>query len=397
MNFRTDQTGDGVAAAAVPRPAPRLAGILMRGGNNFDLIRLVAAMTVIFGHSFYVFPTGGFQEPVTMLVKRNFSGTLAVGVFFFISGMLISQSFQRSNAPLRFVTMRAARIYPGAIVCLFLTVFGVGALVTSLPVGQYLTSAETLCYLRDNWSFFARGALCQSLPGVFGSNHFPTAVNGSLWTLQSEIVCYIYVLVLGCLTCLRSPARILITLAAILALHAVAPHWVPYFSDDHYTDTLKVGLFFMAGVAAFAVRDWLVIRLRYFLPLAVGAALLQGTAVQEYALYTALFYGVLVAAAAPRLRRLVLPGDYSFGVYIYGWPIQQSVQHFWPELTSYPSNLICIPVALLAGYLSWTLVEHPALRGAESLVKGGQKRFDSLLSKTASLPFSPLRKPPREK
>jgi peptidoglycan/LPS O-acetylase OafA/YrhL len=381
-----------VRAAAEPR---RLADILVRGGNNFDLIRLLAAMAVIFGHSFYLFPTGGFAEPVTLLVRRNFSGTLAVGTFFFISGMLISQSFYRSNAPFRFAIMRAARIYPGAIVCLFITVYGIGLLVTTLPLGEYLASSETICYLRDNWSFFARWPLCGTLPRVFTANHFPAAVNGSLWTLQPEIICYLCVLVLGCFACLRSPARILATLFAILALHAVAPAWVPYFSDDHYTDTLKVGLFFMAGVAAFALRDRLVIRLRYAILMAVVAAVFQGTTVQEYALYTALFYGVLLAAASPRLRRLVLPRDYSFGVYIYGWPIQQTVQHFLPELTSYPSNLICIPLAVFAGYLSWTFIEHPALGRAESLVKGGQMLFDSLLDKIANLP--PIGKPPQEK
>lgn len=67
-----------------------LADILPRDKNAFDLVRLFAAVAVIFGHSFYIFPTGGYSEPVTQLIQKNYSGTLAVGVFFFLSGILVT-------------------------------------------------------------------------------------------------------------------------------------------------------------------------------------------------------------------------------------------------------------------------------------------------------------------
>lgn len=366
--------------------SPRLTDILARGRNNFDLIRLVAALAVIFGHSFYLFPTGGFREPVTILINRNFAGTLAVGVFFFISGMLICQSFQRSDAPFRFAIMRVARIYPGAIVCLLVTVYVIGAIATKLPLGEYLLSAEAACYVRDNWSFFAPNAVCHTLPGVFSTNRLGPYPNGSLWTLQPEIICYAYVLVFGCLRCLKSPARICLVLLGLLLLHVIAPAWVPYFSDSVYSDKLKVGLFFMAGVGAFALQEFLPIRIRYAFLLSALAATLQNTSVEEYALYAALFYWILVAATSPSLQRVKLPGDYSFGVYIYGFPVQQIVNQFMPELTSYPSNLLCLPIALAAGYLSWNLVERPALERAQMLVEGKRARFDSFLRKSALLP-----------
>lgn len=374
---------------------PRLKDVLARGGNNFDLIRLLAALIVIFGHSFYLFPTGGFREPVSLLVQRNLSSTLAVGVFFFISGMFICQSLHRSGSPLRFVVMRIARIYPGAIVSILMTAYVIGAFATVLPVGRYLLDPQTTCYVHDNWRLFTQGA-CTTLPGVFVANHLGPGPNGSLWTLPPEIVCYLYVLLLGSSGCLRSPQRIFATLIGILILHAVSPAWVPYFSADHYTDGLKVGLFFMAGAAAFALRDRLIIRLRYAVPMVLLAAALQGTAVQEYALYIALFYCVLVAAASPAVRRLALPGDYSFGVYIYGFPIQQTVQHFLPGLTSYPSNLICLPAALVAGYLSWTFIELPALQKAQSLADGAQGLARWLAPKRPTSAIISARQPGRE-
>jgi len=341
-----------------------LADILHREKNAFDLVRIIAAVAVIFGHSFYLFPTGGYAEPVTQLVQRNFTGTLAVGAFFFLSGILVTQSFVRNVDPARFVLMRASRIYPGAIVCIFVISFVIGPIVTTIPVRDYFGSREVYCYLASNISLLSvvRSAMgCGTLPGVFPDNRIPFATNGSLWTLSPEIICYLYVLAFGALGLLKTRLRLLVTLVALLAVHFVAPHAVLYFSEEKYSDTLKVGMFFMAGVFAYAVRDILVIRGLYALPLVAIAAILQGTLIQEYALYLALFYCLLVLAASKTARRVKLPGDYSFGVYIYGWPIQQMVAHFFPSMTSYPSNLVSIPAALLAGYLSWTFIERPAL------------------------------------
>jgi peptidoglycan/LPS O-acetylase OafA/YrhL len=187
-----------------------------------------------------------------------------------------------------------------------------------------------------------------------------------LWTLTPEIVCYLYVLAFGVLGVAKTRFRILATLAAILLVHSIAPSAV-LSSRTLNSDILKVGLFFLAGVFAYSVRDILPINTLYALPLIIAAAFLQGTLVQEYVLYLALFYSVLIVSALQSFVGYELPGDYSYGVYIYGWPIQQTIAHFFPNLTSYPSNPVSIPAALLAGYLSWTFVEKPALSFARSL------------------------------
>lgn len=344
-----------------------LADILPRDKNGFDLVRLVAAIAVIFGHSFHIFPTGGYSEPVTQLIQKNYTGTLAVGVFFFLSGILVTQSFALNASPARFLLMRAFRIYPGAIVCLAIISFVIGPVVTTLPVMDYFASRQVYCYFADHVSLLSIFPIqCWGLPGVFTENRIPSAPNGSLWTLTPEIICYVYVLAFGMLGFIKTRIKILATLVAILVVHSVAPRAVLYFSDVEYSDILKVGLFFMAGVFAYSIRDILPIKTLYALPLVVAATVLQGTFVQEYALYLALFYSVLVISASRPIRRVKLPGDYSYGVYIYGWPIQQTVAHFFPTLTSYPSNLITIPSALFAGYLSWKFVEEPALLFARS-------------------------------
>lgn len=261
--------------------------------------------------------------------------------------------------------MRALRIYPGAIFCLLVTTLVLGPIVTSLAPSAYLTSSSTYCYIRDNWSFTDLlqlwSPICTTLPGLFEKNRYAGAVNGSLWTLWPEVACYSYVMVLGILGCLKSRMRIVLTIAAILVIHACFPKLIPFFYDDHYTDKLKVAMFFLAGVLAYAFREAITLRWTYCLVLIIAAAFLQKTDVQEYSLYIALFYLVVISGSSQRLRSVRFHGDFSYGMYLYGWPIQQTVAQFFPDMTSYPSNIICIPAALGCAYVSWKLIERPAI------------------------------------
>jgi peptidoglycan/LPS O-acetylase OafA/YrhL len=369
----------------------RLAEIFDRDRNNFDLIRLFAALTVIFGHSFYLFPTGGYAEPVTQLVARNFSGTLAVGIFFFISGMLIPESFVHSRSLPRYVLARIGRIYPGTTACFLLTVFVVGPAVTTLPIQEYFASPAPYKFLRDNWSFTRliepAGGFVDTLPGVFEANILKGTVNGSLWTLYPEIACYAYVFVAGMLGCLTSARAINLSIAALVAVHFIHPASIPYFSDDHYSDPLKVACCFLAGAFAYANRQLLVIKWRYSAILVAIAIAMNRTEWAEYFLYAGLLYTVLVVAAAPKLHAIKLPGDYSFGVYIYGFLIQQTMGRFFPHIESYPSNLICLPAALLMGYLSWNFVEFPSMR----LVRRFAESVDTKIQSRAALKWLKLR------
>jgi len=349
-----------------------LKDILTRDKNNFDIIRLFSALVVIFGHSFYLFPTGGYQEPVTMVLKNNFSGTFSVGVFFFISGILVTKSFLSNQSTLRYIAFRLARIVPGIFVCITILAFIVGPAVSKLPISEYFFGYPLYCYWVQNstvawivsfWNY------CSSIPGAFDSNIFPNAPNGSLWTIRPEIVCYTYILFAGFLGLLKNSLRINISIALILITHFIWPHALPYFWDDViYSDILKVGLFFTAGVFAYSIRNYLVIRFIYILPMVFIVSLIKNEEIREYFLYATFFYAVLVIAAWDKLLTFRLPGDYSFGVYIYGWPIQQCLNHFWPGITSLPSNLICLPLALLAGWLSWNLIERPFLIWIHNLI-----------------------------
>src|ERR1700754_722361 len=105
-----------------------------RENNNFNLIRLLASLLVIFGHSFYLFPTNGYHEPISGLFKGDYTGSIAVYIFFFLSGIFIVASFVNSKTFFRFIIMRVFRIYPALIICNIITVFIVGAIFTTLSI-----------------------------------------------------------------------------------------------------------------------------------------------------------------------------------------------------------------------------------------------------------------------
>jgi peptidoglycan/LPS O-acetylase OafA/YrhL len=312
-----------------------LGDITSRNRNNFDLIRLFAALTVIFGHSFYLFPDGGHSEPVTQIIDKNFSGTLAVGVFFFLSGIFVPISLVQSGSAWRFILLRVSRIYPGSLVCLFLLALVVGPIVTAIPMRHYLISSQTYNFIRDNWSFFSflskwpEGSTT-SLPGVFNGN----AANGSLSTLHSEVACYTLLFAFGITGLLSLRWAVNLTAVVLVALHFAAPSLIPYFSDEHYSDPLKQACCFLAGAVAFANRDRLALRWSYAVILTALAVVMNRTFVAEYFIYAALLYSVLMIGATGALQRIKLPGDYSFGVYIYGWPVQETVAHYLPSTTS---------------------------------------------------------------
>src|SRR5476651_590052 len=94
--------------------------VLKRENNNFDFIRLLASLMVVYGHSFTLFNNSGYHEPFKVLLKTDYSGSLAVYVFFALSGCFITGSFLSGKGYWHFIRMRLFRIWPALITCIVL-------------------------------------------------------------------------------------------------------------------------------------------------------------------------------------------------------------------------------------------------------------------------------------
>lgn len=155
--------------------------------NSLDLLRLVAALLVLYSHQFALM---GQPEP-SFFGWTSFGGA-GITIFFFLSGLLVWSSWQRDPQPGRFFMRRSLRIFPALWVVVFCCVFLVGPAFSSLSVREYFPSPKAWFYLGT--AFLIPGS---TLPGVFAGNPYPLAVNGSLLTLPLEFMCYVSVVIVG--------------------------------------------------------------------------------------------------------------------------------------------------------------------------------------------------------
>jgi peptidoglycan/LPS O-acetylase OafA/YrhL len=341
-----------------------------KSSNNFDFLRLTAAFFVIISHSFYL--TGYTLEPLKWINNSMGFGNLAVAMFFIISGYLITKSWIRNPSPFRYLWSRLLRIVPGLAGVVLLTVFILGPLVTALPLKEYLLSAGTWLYLK-NISIYD---IVFYLPGVFLHNPYRDAVNGSLWTLPMEFTMYLAVLALGLTGLIKNRRFVLFITLASVAIYAYTKYPSLGFSAPLYGWLTVLGfiqcfsvlaayfpIFFLMGATFFLYRDAIRLEWAPFLLLSALWLLSLRTPYTDIASFFCLPYLVLYLAFYPtrHLKNAGRYGDFSYGLYIYAFPVQQSLAYAFPGISPAPMLLLTVPATLLLAIASWKLIESRAL------------------------------------
>lgn len=332
-----------------PTTAPR--------DNNFDFLRFFAASMVVFGHS-YGLSGQADREPLRLFSGSYDSADIAVHIFFVMSGFLIAGSWLNSRSVLDFAAKRALRILPALIVSVLLAVLLVGPLATALPLGDYFAAPGTLAYLSN-------AALITEfrLPGVFASNPFPDTVNGSLWTLPYEVLMYATVVTLGLLKAFgRNMALISLLLMVVTHFWLIPLYEVQ--SDLLYKAT-RLGAFFYAGVAFYLYRQRILWSWKLATLMVVANLIFVRSDQWEFVHVLTLPYLTLYLAQLriPRLAGFGKAGDFSYGLYIFSFPLQQLLMHWTDgQLSLVPFMLLSFAGSLLLAVLSWHLIEAPALR-----------------------------------
>jgi peptidoglycan/LPS O-acetylase OafA/YrhL len=334
----------------------------MKHDNGFDALRLFAALLVIFGHAFRL----------TGEIGPAFAGinvaTTGVKIFFVVSGYLVAQSWLRDPHPGRFLRRRLLRIMPGLVAVVALTVFILGPMTTNLPVSAYFVDQRTWLYLA-NLTFYP----VDELPGVFSANIAPDEVNGSLWSLAPEMSMYLLLPVVAVVSLALTGTYRLFVLAAFLvtvvALFVVLPapdlrQWLIY-GTRVWAWFAVAPFFFIGACAAFCGWDRFLNRRLALCLLALLLVMPTLPLITELLLIVTLPYIVLAfgVAPAPFGGALTRRGDFSYGLYLYAFPIQQALV----ATVGTPGGALgnfAISAILAAGCagLSWHLIEKPALR-----------------------------------
>ncbi|WP_175964516.1 acyltransferase family protein [Burkholderia pyrrocinia] len=323
-----------------------------RPQDNFDAIRLIAALVVLYGHAF---PLTASALPTQF---DNEVATIAVKVFFVISGYFVIESWRRDPAVGRYLLRRILRIFPGLVVNILLCAFLLGPIVSTLALSDYFRSPLLLRYLEN---MILRPA--SLLPGVFQTVPYPDAVNGSLWTLPIEFGMYI-VTPLLVLRGAGQKARILIGCVALCAasLYLVRIEHLQLTSHGRaILDAFNVAPYFLLGAAWRIAAPQSVFKLQVAMLALPTLMLIPGNGVAyELGLFLILPYAILsLSLAKPAALGWVGRfGDFSYGVYIYAFPVQQTVAFFFHTNHNPLLNaaLSVVPTLLLAA-ASWHFVE----------------------------------------
>jgi peptidoglycan/LPS O-acetylase OafA/YrhL len=327
--------------------------------NNFDLLRLLGAVLVIYSHSYDIIGKPD-QEIINHLTNRTFEGSgIGLSIFFFISGYFITQSAVLSTNFFLFVKKRVYRIYPALIVLVFLSVFIAGPIFTTLSIRDYFSENSTWLYL-----YTATGMRIRMyLPGVFTTYPFGNTFNASLWSIALEIQLYISIsifLLAGILKNKKVYVYISLSIVVVCLMELtfnnnLSFQWMRYLSlitlfylgSFIYSSSLNnkhIGLIFLFSFIIYLFA-------RAVIPSSNTASLLL--IILGLSTY---FIGFTKTIKIP------LHDDISYGLYIYAFPIQQLVFKLSGFNRSIIVNLLGTFILLIPiAYISWYFIEKPFL------------------------------------
>ena len=349
MKFDSGSIGDALSEAGY-RP------------TGFDYLRTALSFLVVLSHAPII--SSGAE-----LADRMWNGPLEgflkliLPMFFALSGFLVAGSMERCRSVVSFAGLRLIRIYPALTVEVLISALIIGPAVTTVGLASYFQDPIFFRYLVN-----ITGHITYFLPGVFESNPFPHVVNGQLWTVKWELICYVILIAMMLVGAKRSSGVVAMGLLLFLAV-CVADD----FHDGNY-EFRSVGahvhgkilvLNFIAGVLLYQFRA----RLPKSFSLGVGCLVLSYVFLKyvpggDYfsilpAAYLTIYIGILNSPGV-WITKLA---NTSYGVFLYGFSVQQFVAY---EIGGYHpwwlNAALSLPLSILVGFLSWHLVEAPIMK-----------------------------------
>lgn len=333
--------------------------------HGFDYIRLILAVAVVLQHS--VLTTGGANAASALWASgyRTLFAPILL-MFFALSGFLVAGSLKKGGTMRAFVALRVIRLAPALAVEVLLCALVLGPIFTMLPLDEYFSSRMFLAYFGN-----IVGHVRMFLPGVFLDNPFPGIVNVSLWTVPYELECYLALMLLWMIGALRKPWLVAaLVIGCVIAGTAWAlmnfePYW---FADRPLPRSLIVAFLAGLNINLFSDRVRLDIRLALLALAAMVLATVHYQGVYIAALAAA-YLVVYLGMMHPPKKTFLLRGDYSYGLYIFAFPLQQACsQLFVDHRVWYLNATFALVFGLAYAAFSWCLIEKPILSRKKAVV-----------------------------
>jgi peptidoglycan/LPS O-acetylase OafA/YrhL len=334
----------------------------MRKNNNFDFLRFLFALFVVISHAYPI--SGGNESSQWVYQMSNGQIVLAqlgLSGFFIISGYFIFQSLQRSESLLGYFKKRYLRLFPALFVVLLLAVL-LSPLVYESDV-PFFENKEVYTYLPYNLTlyFFQSG-----IKGIFDTNVYH-AINGSLWTIRYEFSLYIAI---GLLFFFRKNIKVV---RALLILVFVIMMITYNFFNERFRGSsilgmqgyhiLNLGTFFICGSLLAAIQLEKI--KSNLLLIIVCVVFLLSIHFNFHSSIKHIVFPILVLLIGftplPFFSTFGKIGDMSYGIYIYSFPVQQTLMYFF-KFNTYQLMAYSMIISIMFGYLSWHFIEKKALR-----------------------------------
>lgn len=332
----------------------RLSDGIDNRNNNLSSVKFIASIMVIVSHA-YGFATGYLRTDWFNVVTggKGDLGALAVNIFFFYSGLLISCSLLRNNDLKRYCKRRFIRIYPSFLLVTLTITFIAAPFVTSLELKDYFTNGETYEYLK-NLVFLSR----HNLPGVFVNNVYGKSVNGQIWTIRVEVCCYI-MCYLFCRTGLLKKKKLLWSVLSYIfmigTLGVVTVKWLPGL----YVLFMPVTMFYVGMIYAMCSKGIILNEVLMWLWTACfGLLCIAGQVVLASIVFLPYILCYIAFAFESKWKLLNYWGECSYEIYLWGGFVAQMIVYMYGgSMSEYVNILITIPISMILGKLTQKVIE----------------------------------------
>lgn len=332
----------------------------MSRDNCFDVVRLMAAMAVIYFHHSLMF---GIEPP--KLDKGFGIGNIAVQVFFTVSGFLIAMSFTRSSNFLSYMGKRAKRIFPAVTTCAFVMVYFFASFYKE-NVLNYVTSWDAFINFLRISTLYGR-----NVPGLWSEITSHTESNGPLWTLPYELAMYIILGVsLSIYKSWKTPASLLIVCFFVTVLFREQLNSVgAYYAT--FSKLSEFGLCFFTGSLLYMTMPaWNNYKTRLMLIMMSLVLITTLRGGNDMIAIGSIMISIFVIMISFSIKDRIIDGrfDISYGIYIWGWPLQILVIHYKPfGVSSFiPSLVLTYFIVIAVATMSWIYIESPILKRRQS-------------------------------
>ena len=357
------------------------------GSAGFDYLRIGLAIAVLAWHSVILSTGSGSLDRALWSGPFRFLPAAILPMFFALSGFLVAGSLTRTKLH-QFATLRALRLVPALAVEITLSALILGPSLTTLPLAAYLSSPEVGRYFGNIIGF-----VHFTLPGVFETNPVPRLVNYQLWTLPYELECYLSLVALAAAGLVRNRRFFL---QMVVAISLVATVWALGFEPVNpftHVPGRALVLSFLAAVGLHLYRD----KIPCSPALGIGsgvvaAALLQAPTAAYLAPVPVAYFTVWLGLMRP--PRIPF-GDLSYGVYLFHFPIEQTIVRIFPEANSWSRlTLAALPPTLFCAWLSWNCVERPILSRKKLILAAVDRGWAAVVGRESPAP-PPIAAPER--